>query len=54
MGCYLLDTNAVPRTAAKGHVILIDAVEVRVTLEPALGTKFQWLVEDVGIVQDVS
>ena len=50
----LLDANAVPRAAAKGHVESVDAVEVRVGLEPALGAELEGVAEDVRVEQDVA
>lgn len=49
----LLDANAVPRAAAEGYVEFVDIVEVRVALEPTLGTELERVAEDVRVVQDV-
>lgn len=50
----LLDTDTVPRPAAKGHVEPGDVVEVRVTFEPALWLEFEWGSEDGRVVEDVA
>ena len=52
--CDLLNTNAVPCTATKRDIELIDVVEVRITFEPALGAELVRVVENVWVEQNMS
>lgn len=42
-----VDADAIPRAAAEGYIELVDAFEVRISVQPAFGTEFERLAEDL-------